>query len=143
MGETWKGHQREKGDPSLNDMHDLHIINMKGDMTLQEKMALQMALAVHVYLVSKKQSMDAIDFIHPWKGQNINKTEVMKDWMDPKGGKSNSERLGEFIESLGTEGEERVDIAIADSREDMLEKMHIDFRPPLETQKPEGGATLH
>lgn len=144
MGEAWKGHHREKGDPTLNQMHDLHIIRMKGDMTMQEKAALQLALAVHVYLATRKQPMDAIDFVHPWASKHIDKKEVMNKWFEVKDGKSNSDRLADFIESLTTdEAVASVDIVKTESREDVLEKMHIDLTPVPDTQAPESGATVH
>lgn len=138
MGEQWQVHHNLKENQNLKETGGLETVELGREMSLVEKTALQTALAIHVFLSTKKRTIDDVDFVHPWANKHINRNEVMKEWLLSKEGKPNAEKLGEFLEAMDPNEHEIINLAEKQKREALLSRMHIDFQPPSDS-----GATMH
>ena len=139
MGEAWKDHRGKEASPNLRDVGAVGKIEIRKEMPPVDKTALQAVLAIHTYFAATKQPMDAVDFAHPWiKSGQFNRSEVMNQWMEKRSGKSNADRLGDFIEAMDIEAPSiAVDVTKEESRAEILLRMHIDTTPP------QSGTTVH
>lgn len=138
MGEVWRDHHDKKDTPTLREAGGIGKIELRKEMEMVKKMALQSALAIDTYLRAMKRSADEVDFVHPWANGQLDRKDVMRHWMTPYDGKSNADRLGEFLESdaVNTETVE-IDLTDALSRKLAIERMH------LHIHLSDAGPTLH
>ena len=138
MGEQWKPRHNEIQNPRLKETGGLDHVELAREMPIVEKTALQAALAIHAFLTRHRQSMDSVDFVHPWANKEINRNVVMREWAISDKGKTDAEKLGDFLESMDPDAHEVVDITEKEKREALLSRMNVDLTP-----LPDIGATLH
>lgn len=122
MGEKWKDHHNRA--PNLKEIGGVHFVKLQKKMPQQESMALQMALAIELYLRKHPHVQQNIDFTHPWEG-GLDKKDVMAPWVGDFSDGTNAGLFAAFVESLPEVEEETIDITNKQQREALLLRIGI------------------